>query len=737
MEGITIQEEQRPLRRKVAGVKSRKTRDMAADRSEMEKLEKERKKLEDRVSTWREAQATFMPGCWEHVAKSHASNPENEKLFLPSDFGAGDRVRLGLESLAEEEARLREAHGIDLIARLQYICQIISALNDRKIIHTRGQDQHTKSSKLLKTQQDLRTARLADYNRNRKALDHLGKLDEDYFPFLTVQDTYRKSSELKRRIGDSRATDGRLWTAGARLPTTEEAGPSTKRVLLDRGEDVPPVVGTQSSRRQTNRHAPMVSPRKLKQSKGKGKALEELAEEEAEEPLDEVEDGKLWRVRPKAGFSQEEMDAFMEENRRVQFFRDEAQMERWQEQVEIKHAEFHRAIKYFGRFSDIWTNLAHKSDTQKKPGHAAYARKQAGMYINLKNECETLFKAAATIDETLRDIPEGNTLSDQVLAFRQRERALFSMISSERPPFVDPTETEPPIDEDLGYDTDDDEPEDAKDVGESEVEIESDIGSDEEDDLEIENEELSNESGMLSKRGRDEDDLAGYRHSKRRAVDESGHEESAVGGDMASAGLDDDTLQVHICLCILALGPSSTTPKTEITMERKEEKAPIDREGRKRSVPYNSLFDATSELSFVDSTITLINGDSRNIEGDVTIINHCKCCQSKVCPAVIFLGTHPTSPQNANFDTVLVVDGVVVEGVARLVVKSMLNDTSLSHSNNAGSNILTATLSGAAGLIFGTQRDMLSVWAFWRRKRHPRTVPLNSMPPSLKEGETV
>ncbi|THU76142.1 hypothetical protein K435DRAFT_903305 [Dendrothele bispora CBS 962.96] len=472
-----------------------------------------------------------MPGCWEHVAKSHASNPENEKLFLPSDFGAGDRVRLGLESLAEEEARLREAHGIDLIARLQYICQIISALNDRKIIHTRGQDQHTKSSKLLKTQQDLRTARLADYNRNCKALDHLGKLDQDYFPFLSTQDTYRKSSELKRRIGDSRAMDGRLWTTGARLPTTEEASSSTKRVVLDRGEDVSPVVGTQSSRRQINRHALAVSPRKLKQSKGKGKALEELADEEAEEPLDEVEDGKLWRVRPKAGFSREEMDAFMEENRRVQFFRDEAQMERWQEQVEIKHAEFHRAIKYFGRFSEIWTNLAHKSDTQNKPGHAAYARKQAGMYINLKNECETLFKAAATIDETLREIPEGNTLSDQ--------------LSSERPPFVDPTETEPPIDKDLGYDTDDDEPEDAEDVGESEIEIESDIGSDEEDDLEIENEELNNDSGMVSKRGRDEDDLAGYRHSKRRVVDEFGHEESAVGSNIASAGLNDDSVRVQ------------------------------------------------------------------------------------------------------------------------------------------------------------------------------------------------
>ncbi|THU86939.1 hypothetical protein K435DRAFT_867785 [Dendrothele bispora CBS 962.96] len=103
-----------------------------------------------------------MPDCWEHVAKSKASNPENEKLVLPSDLGAGKRMRLGLEFLAEEEARLHEAHGIDLIARLQYISWTINALNDRKIVYTRGQDPRTKSFKLWKTQQDMRTARLAD-----------------------------------------------------------------------------------------------------------------------------------------------------------------------------------------------------------------------------------------------------------------------------------------------------------------------------------------------------------------------------------------------------------------------------------------------------------------------------------------------------------------------------------------------------------------------------------------------
>ncbi|THU83733.1 hypothetical protein K435DRAFT_871011 [Dendrothele bispora CBS 962.96] len=92
-------------------------------------------------------------------------------------------------------------------------------------------------------------------------------------------------------------------------------------------------------------------------------------------------------------------------------------------------------------------------------------------------------------------------------------------------------------------------------------------------------------------------------------------------------------------------------------MEKREENASTKREGGQRAVPYNSLFDATSELTFVDSTVTSINGDSRNIEGDVIsvyITNHCQCGQSKVRAAVVFLDTHPTSLQNANFNTVVI-----------------------------------------------------------------------------------
>ncbi|KAK7461749.1 hypothetical protein VKT23_008178 [Stygiomarasmius scandens] len=90
MEGIEIQEVQRLLRRKVVSVKSRKYIDKAAERAEKEKLEKERTKLGDRITTWREVQAKFMSKCWESVARSKPNSAENEKLYLPSDFHLQD-----------------------------------------------------------------------------------------------------------------------------------------------------------------------------------------------------------------------------------------------------------------------------------------------------------------------------------------------------------------------------------------------------------------------------------------------------------------------------------------------------------------------------------------------------------------------------------------------------------------------------------------------------------------------
>jgi hypothetical protein len=54
----------------------------------------------------------------------------------------------------------------------------------------------------------------------------------------------------------------------------------------------------------------------------------------------------------------------------IKFFCSEAEFQRWQEQVEIKHAELHHVIKYFGRFETIWLLVAKAGSS---PGDAAYA----------------------------------------------------------------------------------------------------------------------------------------------------------------------------------------------------------------------------------------------------------------------------------------------------------------------------------------------------------------------------
>jgi len=107
----------------------------------------------------------------------------------------------------------------------------------------------------------------------------------------------------------------------------------------------------------------------------------------------------------------------------VKFFRDEADMERWREQVEIKHAEFYRVIRAFRKYREIWTALASSSPT---PGHAAYANKVAARYMVMEiNACERFKTCGIPI---LREIEEGRTLADQILAWRALEAQRFPRV---------------------------------------------------------------------------------------------------------------------------------------------------------------------------------------------------------------------------------------------------------------------------------------------------------------------
>lgn len=73
---------------------------------------------------------------------------------------------------------------------------------------------------------------------------------------------------------------------------------------------------------------------------------------------------------------------------RVKWFRDRAERDHLRDEVDICHAEFDRTVISHERMSDVWRQLG---STESCPGAVAYARKKAGMYIDLAETCQAVY----------------------------------------------------------------------------------------------------------------------------------------------------------------------------------------------------------------------------------------------------------------------------------------------------------------------------------------------------------
>ncbi|KAJ7690290.1 hypothetical protein B0H14DRAFT_2652467, partial [Mycena olivaceomarginata] len=73
----------------------------------------------------------------------------------------------------------------------------------------------------------------------------------------------------------------------------------------------------------------------------------------------------------------------------VQWHCAHADMEGWQEEVEILAQEFHRAIQGFNKMETVWTALAH--DHREDPGKKTYALKKANMYQEMGKDTQEKF----------------------------------------------------------------------------------------------------------------------------------------------------------------------------------------------------------------------------------------------------------------------------------------------------------------------------------------------------------
>jgi hypothetical protein len=106
----------------------------------------------------------------------------------------------------------------------------------------------------------------------------------------------------------------------------------------------------------------------------------------------------------------------------VQWYRAEADMDRWREQYLRKHADFHRSIKYCHAFSGIWRSIAKEADAEESPealGKAAYARRSGAMWEELQKRTVAAFKKVGLPE--LVCIPAGRRLHDQVHVWQECE----------------------------------------------------------------------------------------------------------------------------------------------------------------------------------------------------------------------------------------------------------------------------------------------------------------------------
>lgn len=115
-------------------------------------------------------------------------------------------------------------------------------------------------------------------------------------------------------------------------------------------------------------------------------------------------------------------------------------MHRWQEEWEVKQAEFLRCIRNFQKMAIVWANLASSTtptfttpDTPaatpppltRKPGAVAYAQKKAAMYLEMERVARQKFVDAGYGD---RLVDDGAHLVELIAKDRALHRVDFATI---------------------------------------------------------------------------------------------------------------------------------------------------------------------------------------------------------------------------------------------------------------------------------------------------------------------
>ncbi|KZV60063.1 hypothetical protein PENSPDRAFT_594542 [Peniophora sp. CONT] len=384
-EGLKIRDAQRKCRQVV----------QETGRDHMESHAKEislrRSKLVSRIGKWRRQQLEVMPSIADKLEATASADSESaiedEVLWLPSDFSLEDRVRLNLTELASQEIYLREGEAYDAIRAIKSVTRQLDVLRRYQRDRARAQEQNSRALSEIHTAENTQDLHIAHYTETRVALIALGFIAEKdpntQFPPLSRADTFRKATEDGRNVGDSRRPDGDAFIRAGVRAGQSSSGMRLEQPELGEGDKTSTRSSTINTDRQTG-----------KKTKGQG---------------------WIWMPMGKGKMTDDDMRAWLEEGDRVQWFRAEAEMLRFKEQLEKREVEFLRVIDSHTKTSKVWQDLARQ---QERPGNAAYARRQAAMWSNMATDANgKLEKGGYSL------LAEGEDIVSRVLSRRAEQDA--------------------------------------------------------------------------------------------------------------------------------------------------------------------------------------------------------------------------------------------------------------------------------------------------------------------------
>ncbi|KAF6743694.1 hypothetical protein DFP72DRAFT_827272 [Ephemerocybe angulata] len=356
--------------------------------------------LQKRIKLLRRDQKALTPQLLDHIAvelsKPSNLNVETMTLFLPSDFTHSDRVKFSLLSLADGERKMLEGAAYDVLSQLRRDVQFYDSLTANKKSQCYGQERHTREQSKVDEARRRRNSNMDLYKKIRSALVRLGMPEDDptFLP-LTLESLFRKSTTVKRAIGDTYTADSMLWTSGKRVAKSKrrlDGGSANKSTAPNPSHVSVPI--------------PLV---------------------ETDDPVSvNTTEGWIWKVTTPRGMSDKEVEEWLSEGDRVQWFRAEAEMYRWQEEWEQKLAELLRTAKYFSKMSSVWTDLGKKTE---EPGKLAFAFKIAAQYNQLRRISRTDFKATG-----FPHIEKFTDLVTELVKYRQKLKSDILAARTPQPP---------------------------------------------------------------------------------------------------------------------------------------------------------------------------------------------------------------------------------------------------------------------------------------------------------------